>query len=195
VIVLVRHGETDANRAGLLLGRANPTLNERGREQAAAVAAALRRDPVSLILTSPLDRARETAAAIGGATGVEVEVEPSLTEMDYGDWDERRLTDLPPAVAAQWRADPAFAPPGGESLAELRGRVGPCTLALLERAADGTVIVVSHVSPIKTMILVALDLGDLFAWRLRLDVASISRVGPGPSGPVLISFNDTGHLR
>jgi broad specificity phosphatase PhoE len=195
VIVLVRHGETDANRAGLLLGRANPTLNERGRAQAAAVAAALRRDPVSLILTSPLDRARETAAAIGGATGVEVEVEPSLTEMDYGDWDGRRVADLPPAVAARWRADPAFAPPGGESLAELRGRVGPCTLALLERAADGTVIVVSHVSPIKTMILVALDLGDLLAWRLRLDVASISRVGRGPSGPVLISFNDTGHLR
>jgi broad specificity phosphatase PhoE len=195
VIVLVRHGETDANRAGLLLGRANPTLNERGREQAAAVAAALRREPVSIILTSPLVRARETAAAIGRATGVEVEVEPSLTEMDYGDWDQRRVADLSPAVAAQWRADPAFAPPGGESLAELRGRVGPCTLTLLERAAGGTVIAVSHVSPIKAMILVALDLGDLLAWRLRLDVASISRVGPGPSGPVLISFNDTGHLR
>ncbi len=173
MIVLVRHGETDANRAGLLLGRANPTLNERGREQAAAVAAALRREPVSIILTSPLVR----------------------TEMDYGAWDERRIVDLPPAVAAQWRADPTFAPPGGESLAELRGRVGPCTLALLERAAGGTVIVVSHVSPIKAMILVALDLEDLLAWRLRLDVASISRVGPGPSGPVLVSFNDTGHLR
>ena len=100
-----------------------------------------------------------------------------------------------PAVAAKWRSDPTFAPRGGESLAELRGRVGPRTRALLEREGDGMVVVVSHVSPIKAMILIALDLGDLFAWRLRLDVASISRVGPGPSGPVLLAFNDTGHLR
>jgi broad specificity phosphatase PhoE len=195
VIVLVRHGETDANRAGLLLGRANPTLNERGRQQAAAVAAALRREPAAVILTSPLGRAQETATAIGRTTGAAVEVEPRLTELDYGEWDERRIADLPAAVAAEWRADPTFTPPEGESLEELRVRIAPCAAALLEQVGDRTVIVVSHVSPIKAMILVALDLEDAFAWRLRLDVASISRVGLGPSGPVLVSFNETGHLR
>ena len=194
MIVLVRHGETDANRAGLLLGRANPNLNERGRQQAIALAAALHREAAAVILASPLARAQETATAIGQAIGAAVEVEPSLTELDYGEWDERSIADLPAAVAAQWRADPTFAPPRGESLAELRRRVAPCTRTLLEQMGDRTMIVVSHVSPIKAMILVALDLGDTFAWRLRLDVASISRVAAGPSGPVLVSFNETGHL-
>jgi broad specificity phosphatase PhoE len=195
VIVLVRHGETDANRAGVLLGRANPTLNERGRQQAGAVAAALQGEPAPVIVASPLARAQETAVAIGRAAGATVEVDPRLTELDYGEWDERSIADVPAEVAARWRSDPTFAPPGGESLAELRARVAPCTAGLVERASDRTVIVVSHVSPIKAIVLVALDLADGVAWRLRLDVASISRVAAGPAGPVLVTFNETGHLR
>jgi broad specificity phosphatase PhoE len=194
-MVLVRHGETDANRAGLLLGRADPPLNERGRQQADALAVAFRREPAPLIVTSPLTRAQETAARIAAATGADVETDPRLTELDYGAWDQRPLTEIPADVATRWRADPTFAPPGGESLAELRARIAPCEVALRTRSRDGTAIVVSHVSPIKAMILVALDLADVFAWRLRLDVASISRLGPGPSGPVLVTFNETGHLR
>ena len=195
MMVLVRHGETDANRAGLLLGRADPPLNERGRQQADALATALRREPDPLIVTSPLARAQETAARIAAATGASVETDPRLIELDYGEWDERRVADIPGSVASRWRADPTFAPPGGESLAELRARVAPCEASLRERARDGTAIVVSHVSPIKALILDALELGDTFAWRLRLDVASICRVAPGPAGPVLVTFNETGHLR
>ncbi len=195
MMVLVRHGETDANRAGLLLGHADPPLNERGRQQADALAAALRREPDPLIVASPLARAQETAARIAAATGASVETDPRLIELDYGEWDERRLTDVPAEVVSRWRADPTFAPPGGESLADLRARVAPCEASLRERARDGTAIVVSHVSPIKAMILLALELGDGFAWRLRLDVASICRVAPGPAGPVLVTFNEAGHLR
>ena len=195
MMLLGRHGETDANRAGLLLGRADPPLNERGRQQADALAAALRREPDPRIVTSPLTRAQETAARIAAATGASLETDPRLIELDYGEWDERRVTDIPADVASRWRADPTFAPPGGESLAELRARVAPCEASLRARARDGTAIVVSHVSPIKALILVALELRDAFAWRLRLDVASICRVAPGPSGPVLVSFNETGHLR
>ena len=195
MMVLVRHGETDANRAGLLLGRADPPLNERGLQQADALAAALRGEPAPLIVASPLARAQQTAARIAAATSASVETDPRLIELDYGEWDERRVADVPAAVAAQWRADPTFAPPGGESLADLRARVAPCESALRDRSRDGTAIVVSHVSPIKALILVALELGDAFAWRLRLDVASISRLTLGPAGPVLVAFNETGHLR
>jgi broad specificity phosphatase PhoE len=195
VIALVRHGETDANRSGLLLGRADPPLNALGRQQAGAVADALRREAVRFIHTSPLLRARETAAQISGATGAPVEVDERLIELDYGEWDGRPLTELPREVAADWRADPAFAPPGGESLVALRARVAPCAAALLERAGEGVAVAVSHVSPIKAMVLWTLDLDDRYAWRLRLDVGSISRLSPGPSGPTLVAFNDTGHLR
>jgi broad specificity phosphatase PhoE len=194
-MLLVRHGETDANRSGLLLGRADPPLNERGLQQADALAAALHSEPDPLVVSSPLARAQQTATRIAAATGAPLEIDPRLVELDYGEWDGRRVTGMPADVAARWRADPTFAPPGGESLVDLRARVAPCEARLRSRIRDGTAIVVSHVSPIKAMILVALDLGDAFAWRLRLDVASISRVAPGPSGPVLVTFNETGHLR
>ena len=195
MIVLARHGETDANRAGRLLGRADPPLNARGRQQAAAAAAALAHEVAPVVLVSPLLRTRETATLIGEATGAPVTLDERLLELDYGEWDERRVAELPVDTVQRWRADPTFAPPGGESLAELRRRVAPVAAEAFEQAGDRTVIVVSHVSPIKALILCALDLDDGYAWRLRLDVASICRLGPGPLGPALISFNETGHLR
>ena len=198
MIVLVRHGQTDANRAGLLLGRADPPLNERGRRQAAATAASLAQEVAPTVLVSPLQRTRETARLIGDATGAPVTVDARLVELDYGEWDERRVADLPLETVERWRSDPTFAPPGGESLADLRRRVAPVAaeaFEAFEQADDRTVIVVSHVSPIKALILCALDLDDRYAWRLRLDVASICRLGPGPLGPTLTSFNETGHLR
>ena len=195
MIVLVRHGQTDANRAGRLLGRADPPLNERGREQAHALATALEHGPApQLVLTSPLRRAQETAAQITAATGSPVRTDERLIELDYGEWDERLLGDIPSDVAARWRADPSFAAPGGESLVDLRSRITPCAAGLMEQARDGVIIVVSHVSPIKAIICWALDLDDSYAWRLRLDVASISRLAEGLDGPVLLSFNETGHL-
>ena len=191
MIVLVRHGETEANRAGLLLGRADPPLTARGARQAAALARVLARRPANRLLTSPLTRAVQTAAAIAEATGASPTVEPRLTELDYGDWDEHPVADLPGDVAARWRADPTFAPPGGESLASLRERVAPCAAELLDLVRDETVIAVSHVSPIKATILVALGLPDELAWRLRLDLASITRLDAGPMGPVLVTYNET----
>ena len=193
MIVLVRHGETTANRDQLLLGRADPPLTARGIRQAAALARALARSEAPRLLTSPLTRAIQTAAAIGEATRTTPVVDPRLTELDYGEWDERPLTELPAAVAARWRADATFAPPGGESLAQQRDRVGPCAAELLDDAADRTVIAVSHVSPIKAIILCALGLPDEFAWRLRLDLASVSRLAAGPAGPVLVTYNEVPH--
>jgi probable phosphoglycerate mutase len=148
-----------------------------------------------MVVTSPLTRAVETATAIGAVTGVSPAVEPRLTELDYGEWDQRPLAELPAHVASWWRSDPEAAPPGGESLAALRARVAPCAAELVDRARDRTIIAVSHVSPIKAIVLWALDLPDLLAWRLRLDLASISRLASGPAGPSLVTFNETAHLR
>lgn len=198
MIVLVRHGRTDANRRGLLLGRADPGLDETGRTQARALGAALAEDladrsPIRVV-TSPLQRTSETAAAIASALGVEATPEPALLEIDYGEWDERPLGDVPADAWRAWRADADFAAPGGESLRALQARVGPCIERLLAEARAsgerGVVVAVTHVSPIKAGVVAALGGDPLLAWHLRVDVASRTRLISGPDGPVLASFNE-----
>ncbi len=196
-LVLARHGETDANAGGLLLGRLDPPLNERGRAQAAALAVAFAaRTPPAAIVSSPLHRTRETAEMIAGACGMPVEIDDRLVEVDYGVWDGHPFADLPPDLVRRWRTDARFTPEGGESLADVRARMTGCATDLLARATEhrAAILAVSHVSPIKAAVLWALALDDLFSWRLRLDVASITRITPGPDGPVLLTFNETGHL-
>ena len=192
MLILVRHGETEANAAGVLLGRTESPLTEHGRAQVARlgplVAGAVR------LISSPLGRARETAAALGLA--VPIEIDERWAEIHYGELDGRALADLPPEMLRQWRADPGYRPPGGESLAELGGRVrAACTDLFAERHAgargDGDVVVVSHVSPIKAAVAWALGAGDEIAWRLLLSTASITRIAWGVDGPVLRGFNDT----
>jgi broad specificity phosphatase PhoE len=193
VIVLVRHGTTDQNVRGLLLGRADPSLSGEGVAQAAALGEVLEREGrPARIVASPLKRARETAAAIAAPWGMVVDAESRLIEMDYGEWDERPLRDIPRDVWDGWHADPDFAPPGGESLRTVQRRVSDCMADLERDAREGPVIAVSHVSPIKAAVLwgLGLDGQPQLAWRLRLDTASICRLAPGPLGRVVTSFNE-----
>jgi broad specificity phosphatase PhoE len=198
VIVLVRHGATDQNLRGLLLGRADPSLSPEGVEQSAALVAHLEREGrPARIVSSPLRRTRETAEAIAAPWGMTVNDEPGLLEMDYGEWDERPLADIPRDVWQQWHADPDFRPPGGESLREVQRRVSDCMASLgRDPSDDGRLIAVSHVSPIKAAVVWALGLDDHphLAWRLRLDVASITRLAHGPVGPVVTAFNERASL-
>ena len=113
MLFLVRHGQTAANASGLLLGRADPPLSPLGREQAAALAGCI--PAGTRVVSSPAARTRETAAALGS----DFEIDERWIELDYGDLDQVPLRDVPPAVWAQWRADPTFIPAGGESLATL----------------------------------------------------------------------------
>lgn len=192
MIALVRHGETDANARRLLLGRADPPLSERGRDQALAVAELLgREDPPAAIVSSPLRRAQETAVCIAEVFGLAVEVDDAFVEMDYGEWDERPLADVPREVWTKWQDDIHFAPPAGESLQQVQTRVSARMAELVVRAGASSIVVVSHVSPIKAAALWALGVDDqpALAWRLRLDVASVTRVTPGLLGPVLSGFN------
>jgi probable phosphoglycerate mutase len=178
----------------LLLGRADPSLDDTGRTQAAALGSVMAdvlgaREPVAVV-SSPLRRTMQTAEVIATSLGLAVEVDQRLVEIDYGEWDETPLGDLPAEVWAQWRGDPDYRAPGGESLADVQTRVGACAAELLARAADGAVIAVSHVSPIKAAVVWALGGDPLLAWRLRLDVASITRIASGPGGPVVVGFNE-----
>jgi broad specificity phosphatase PhoE len=188
MLVLVRHGRTLVNAQGRLLGRADPPLDELGAAQAVAVAAAL--GPVDRIVSSPLRRARETAAAFG----TPVTIDERWIELDYGEFEGRPVDSLGVETWAAWRADVDFAPPAGESLRALGERVRAACEELLEVARDETVVVVSHVSPLKAALAWTLGVGDEVSWRCFVSPASVTRVALGPLGPSLRSFNETAHL-
>ena len=190
--MLVRHGESTGNAEGLLLGRIDSPLTERGLEQVRSlsdtVAGATR------LISSPLARARDTAQALG--TGLPVEVDERWIEVDYGELEGTPLRDVPAELWARWRADPTFSPPGGESLAAVAERVRSACDELFARPDEGArgdddVVVVSHVSPIKAAVAWALGAGDAVVWRLYLATASITRIGWGSDGPVLHRYNET----
>ncbi len=192
MLVLVRHGQSEGNAAGQLLGRGESPLTVRGRAEAVALRSAL--GPVGRLVSSPLERARETAAALGAA--VPIEIDPRWVEVDYGELEGRALRSVPAELWARWRADPMFRPPGGESLAEVGARVREACDELFAQAGEGArgdtdVIVVSHVSPIKAAVAWALGAGDQVVWRLYLATASITRIAWRDDGPVLHGYNAT----
>jgi broad specificity phosphatase PhoE len=184
VLVVVRHGQTDANARGLLLGRADPALSPLGRRQAAALAAIVPRE--GRVIASPLARAMETASAFGRP----VEIDERWIELDYGTFDGTPVAEVPAAVWRDWRADVEYVPGGGESLAALGVRVRAACDELFEEARDRDVVVVSHVSPIKAALAWALGVGDDVSWHMYVRVASVARVGIGPNGASLHSFNE-----
>lgn len=191
MLLLVRHGQTQLNREGRLLGRLDVPLTDLGRRQAAATASAvLASASISRVVCSPLGRARETASAFE----VPVEVDERWIELDYGEYDGLAFRDVPDELWQRWRADPTWAPPAGESLTDVGARVRSACEELASTAVDTDVVVVSHVSPIKAALAWALEVDDGVAWRMHLDVASVCRVGVGARGPSLRSFNETAHL-
>ncbi|MGO9027193.1 MAG: histidine phosphatase family protein [Acidimicrobiales bacterium] len=192
MLILVRHGESTGNAEGLLLGRIDAPLTDRGVEQARSVGSVLH--GVTRVICSPLGRARQTADELG--LGLAVEVDDRWIEADYGELDGRPLATVPPEVWRQWRSDPDFRPPGGETLAEVGVRIRSACEELFAADGEGArggghVLVVSHVSPIKAATCWSLGLPDQGAWRLYLATASITRIGQGPGGVVLRGYNDT----
>jgi len=188
MLFVVRHGQTAANAAGQLLGRADVPLTDIGRDQAKALAAAV--GPVDRVISSPLQRARDTAAAFA----LPVEVDERWTELDYGLYDEWPLADVPAEMWQKWRGDAEFAPPEGESLASVGRRVRAACDDLAAAAAETDVVVVSHVSPIKAAVGWTLDVSDHVTWRMFVAVASITRIAVTDRGPILRSFNEVAHL-
>lgn len=190
MLILARHGRTASNAAGLLLGRANPSLDALGVEQASDLARSMAINPPARVISSPLNRTRETAAAMGQ----HVTIDERWVELDYGQYDQIPIVDLPVEVWRAWREDPSFAPPGGESLQTLAARVSEACEALAEEAATNDVVVVTHVSPIKAAVAWALKVGIEVSWRMHVSPASITRIAVSPLGPSLISFGEVHHL-
>lgn len=188
MLILVRHGRTASNAAGLLLGRADPPIDEVGREQVQAVA--VRLGAISRVVSSPLQRATQTADMIASVTGAEIVLDERWIELDYGDYDGLPFADVPQDVWARWRQDVSFCLPGGESLDVLGSRVFAACESLADPAREADVVVVTHVSPVKAALAWALGAGVEISWRAYVAPASITRIALGPAGPSLHTFNE-----
>ncbi len=202
MLILVRHGQSEMNAAGVLVGRSDPALTERGVRQAEATGRHLARvrdsrgagDLPLVVVTSPLRRARRTAAVLLGAAGyaVEVDLDERLAEIDYGELEGLDPGEVGEARWEAWRRDPSWRPPGGETLSEVHARVASWCEEVAAAAATGDVLAVSHVSPIKAAAAWAIGAGPELAWRTTLAVAAITCISTAPRA--LHSFGEGGHL-
>ena len=194
MLVLIRHGESTANAAGLLAGQSEYPLTDTGRRQVEATASQL--GAVRRLISSPLGRALESAAALG--LDVPVEVDDRWVEVHYGVHESRPLPEVPPDLWRRWRTERDFRPDGGEALIDVGVRVQQACRELFALAGagardpEGDVVVVSHVSPIKAAVAWALGVEDHVAWRLHLSNASVTRIGWGFDAPVLHTYNQLG---
>lgn len=198
-LLLLRHGQTPLSVERRYSGRGNPSLTELGERQAAAAAAYLAsRDDISAIISSPLGRAQQTAGALAGRTGLEVSTLDELTETDFGAWEGLTFSeamDSHPDVHRQWRGDTSVSAPGGESFDTVRERVTIARDKLVASYGGSTVVVVSHVTPIKLLLQLALDVGPSLLYRLHLDLASLSIAEFYPDGGASVRLvNDTSYL-
>jgi len=197
LVLFVRHGHT-ATTGKVLPGRAGGLhLDDTGKAQAQAVAerlAALK--SIDAIYSSPLERTRETAAAIAGLRGLKVRIDRGLLELDIGDWtgDELKVAGRRPEWKAVQTYPSGFRFPGGESFVEMQGRM-VATVARMRAAHPGqTVVAVSHADPIKAAVGHAMGAHlDMFQ-RFAVSPCSVSAVSYGDGGAMVLSVNSVGDL-
>ncbi len=198
-VLLVRHGTTSTT-GSILPGRA-PGLHlaDRGKTQAKRVAeriSELAKKPVALY-TSPLERARETAAPIAKATQLRLIVDRGLLECDFGSWTGKKLSLL--QKKPEWRnvqqSPSTFRFPDGESFVEMQMRVWSTLEKLAARHRGKTIVVVSHADPIKAAVTFAQGVPlDLFQ-RTVISTCSISALSIGGSSPIVLCVNSTDSLK
>ena len=197
-LLLLRHGQTELSVGRRYSGHGDPELTPLGHAQAAGAARRLAaRGDVDAILTSPLRRARQTAATVAEFVDVPLEERPGLIETNFGAWEGLTFTearDRDPELHGRWLGAQDVAPPGGESFADVAARMAAERDAVLAAHAGCTVVVVSHVTPIKMLLRDALGGGPEILYRLHLDLASLSDVEYYPDGGTSVRLvNDTSH--
>lgn len=190
-VLLIRHGMTD-DVARALSGTAGSIhLNQAGRAQADATARQLAHLALAAVVSSPLERARETAEAIAAQHGLAVRIIAALGEFEFGDWTGRTMTML--------GADPGWQrfntsrslarPPSGELMVEVQGRAVAALLSLAEQFRDRTIAVVSHGDVIRSLLLYFLGMPLDFVHRLEVAPARISIVQLYPDAARVLQVN------
>lgn len=197
--LLLRHGATELSAERRFSGRGDVALTKEGARQARLAARRLATEPgVDVVVTSPLQRARRTAEAVAEATGAALIVDDDLVEADFGAWQGLTFAEASerwPEELAAWLTGPDAAPPGGESFAMVAMRVLAALDRLIESHRYARAVVVSHVTPIKTLVCRALLAPPEAMFRMNLDVASLTIIDCFDNGSALLRcYNDTAHL-
>lgn len=196
--MLLRHGQTPMSVQKRYAGRSDAPLTDVGVQQAAAAAKRLTSVGLGVIVTSPLLRTVQTAQEVAAVTGAAVVTDDGFRETDFGAWEGLTFAEVRerwPAEISAWLADPDVAPPGGESFTDVSARVTAALDRVLAARAGQTVLIVSHVTPIKMLVAAALLAPPAALYRMHLDVAALCEIDWYADGPaVLRSFNDTSHL-
>jgi probable phosphoglycerate mutase len=198
VTLLLRHGQTLMSVQKRYAGRSDAPLTDLGVQQAVAAAKRLASAGIGLIVTSPLLRTVQTAQEVAATTGAPMVTDDGFRETDFGAWEGRTFAEVRerwPAELTAWLADPKLSPPGGENFAEVSERVTGALHRVLAGREGQKILIVSHVTPIKTLVAAALHAPPAALYRMHLDVAALSEIEWYADGPaVLRTFNDTGHL-
>jgi ribonuclease H / adenosylcobalamin/alpha-ribazole phosphatase len=196
---LLRHGQTEHTPERRYSGRNDLPLSRTGRAEAEAAGVRAKELGIEVVIASPLRRTRETAEIVAAALGLPVIFDDDLVELDFGDlegltFDEARAKH--PLAARRFRDDVTVAAPGGESVADVSARVARARRRILDRHAGRTVLVVSHVTPIKLLLAAGLGAGDEVVHRVFLEAASLCSVAWSSDGRASVRLvNDTSHLR
>jgi broad specificity phosphatase PhoE/ribonuclease HI len=197
--LLLRHGQTELSVQRRYSGRGNPALTDLGRRQAEAAAQYLaQQGGIAAVITSPLQRAYDTAAAAAKALGLDVSVDEDLIETDFGAWEGLTFAEAAerdPELHRRWLRDTSVKPPDGESFDSVANRIRRAQRRIITEHGDDTVLLVSHVTPIKTLLRLALDAGQGILYRLHLDLASLSIADFYPDGVASVRLvNQTAYL-
>jgi broad specificity phosphatase PhoE len=196
VLTLVRHGETSANLTGVWHGSTDTPLTERGRRQAQRVAAFLaeRHPDATTVYSSPLERARDTAALISDRLGVPLVIDVDLSEYHLGSWEGISYSDLHQKHRfwEEIKKDADFAPHGGESPRVVVERFTGSLKRIAKAHQGERVIVVAHGGAL-SMVLAALLDGDYSQWKRVMHNCAVSELVIDPE-PALLSFNLIEHL-
>jgi probable phosphoglycerate mutase len=199
ITVLLRHGDTRLSPEHRFSGLRDLPLSANGTRQAKAAASRLAADTrIDAVVSSPLRRAAATAAIAADELGLTAVTDDDLRETDFGEWEGLTLAEIKqrwPAAVAAWRHNPQQAPPGGESFADTAHRVHRACDRLLRDHGGQTILVVSHITPIKILLCRALSVPLATLYRLYLGSACINEIQwHGREFAAVRRVNDTSHL-
>ena len=199
-LLLLRHGQTELNRDGKYSGRGNPELTDLGKKQIAHAARHIsERGDVDVILSSPLGRCQETAQAAAEALGMgkdAITTDEAIIEMDFGTWEGRRFVEIQedhPEAHRECFNYATAAPHGGESPEQVYRRVSEFVDRVIAEYPGKTVLVVTHMMPIKSVLRRALGTGGEIYRSLHLDVASLSVADFLPNGAGVVRLVNESH--